>query len=38
MLGQTGINVVMRIMGLIMTAVAVEFIAGGLRQIFPALG
>jgi multiple antibiotic resistance protein len=38
LLGRTGINVVMRIMGLIMTAVAVEFIAGGLKQIFPALG
>ena len=38
MLGRTGINVVMRIMGLIMTAVAVEFIAGGLKQIFPVLG
>jgi multiple antibiotic resistance protein len=37
-LGKTGINVVMRIMGLIMTAVAVEFITGGLRQIFPVLG
>ncbi len=38
LLGRTGINVVMRIMGLIMTAVAVEFITGGLRQIFPVLG
>ncbi len=38
LLGKTGINIVMRIMGLIMTAVAVEFIAGGLKQIFPALG
>ena len=37
LLGRTGINVVMRIMGLIMTAVAVEFIAGGLKQIFPVL-
>lgn len=36
-LGRTGINVTMRIMGLIMTAVAVEFIAGGLRHIFPVL-
>ncbi|MHB9027565.1 MAG: YchE family NAAT transporter [Candidatus Latescibacterota bacterium] len=38
LLGRTGINVVMRIMGLIMTAVAVEFIASGLKQIFPVLG
>lgn len=37
LLGRTGINVVMRIMGLIMTAVAVEFITGGLKQIFPVL-
>ncbi len=37
-LGRTGINVVMRIMGLIMTAVAVEFITNGLKQIFPVLG
>jgi multiple antibiotic resistance protein len=38
LLGRTGINVVMRIMGLIMTAVAVEFITGGLKQIYPVLG
>ena len=37
LLGRTGINVTMRIMGLIMTAVAVEFITGGLRQLFPVL-
>ncbi len=36
-LGRTGINVVMRIMGLIMTAVGVEFIAAGLRELFPGL-
>lgn len=35
--GRTGINVIMRIMGLIMMAVAVEFITGGLRQLFPML-
>ncbi len=38
MLGKTGINVVTRIMGLIMTAVGVEFIASGLKQLFPVLG
>lgn len=37
-LGRTGINVVTRIMGLIMAAIGVEFMANGLRQLFPALG
>ncbi len=36
-LGRTGINIVTRIMGLIMAAVGVEFIAGGLKQLFPVL-
>jgi multiple antibiotic resistance protein len=36
-LGRTGINIVTRIMGLIMTAVGVEFIANGLKQLFPIL-
>jgi multiple antibiotic resistance protein len=36
-LGRTGINIVTRIMGLIMTAVGVEFIATGLKQLFPIL-
>ena len=36
-LGRTGINVVTRIMGLIMAAIGVEFIANGLKQIFPGL-
>ncbi len=36
-LGKTGINVVTRIMGLIMAAVGVEFIANGLKQLFPIL-
>ncbi len=38
LLGKTGINVVTRIMGLIMAAVGVEFIANGLKQLFPVLG
>ena len=38
LLGKTGINVVTRIMGLIMAAVGVEFIANGLKQLFPLLG
>lgn len=36
-LTQTGINVVIRLMGLILLALAVEFIAGGLKGIFPIL-
>lgn len=35
-LGQTGMNVATRFMGLILAAIAVEFIAGGLVDIFPA--
>ena len=38
MLGKTGINIVTRLMGLIMAAMGVEFIAHGLRQLFPVLG
>lgn len=37
MLSKTGINVVTRIMGLIMAAIGVEFIANGLKQLFPVL-
>lgn len=37
LLSRTGINIVTRIMGLIMTAVGVEFITTGLKQIFPIL-
>ncbi|MFD2179999.1 YchE family NAAT transporter [Veronia pacifica] len=36
-LGQTGINVITRIMGLILGALGVEFIANGLRALFPGL-
>ena len=36
-LGRTGINIVTRLMGLVMAAVGVEFIANGLRQLFPVL-
>lgn len=35
-LGQTGMNVATRFMGLILAAVAVEFIAAGMIEIFPA--
>ncbi len=35
-LGQTGMNVATRFMGLILAAVAVEFIAAGMLELFPA--
>jgi len=38
LLGKTGINVITRLMGLIIAAVGVEFIANGLKQLFPVLG
>ena len=34
---QTGINIFSRVMGLILAAIAVEFIANGLKGLFPAL-
>ena len=34
-LGKTGINIITRIMGLIMSAIGIEFIANGLKQLFP---
>ncbi|MFM8576278.1 MAG: MarC family protein [Limnohabitans sp.] len=37
-LGQTGINVMTRLMGLILAALAVEVMADGLHKLFPALG
>lgn len=37
-LGRVGINIITRLMGLLLAAIAVEFIAGGLRGLFPALG
>ena len=36
-LGKTGINVMTRLMGLILAALAVEVMAGGLMKLFPAL-
>ncbi|PMH40611.1 hypothetical protein BCU68_16255 [Vibrio sp. 10N.286.49.B3] len=36
-LGQTGINIITRIMGLILGALGIEFIASGLRSLFPGL-
>ncbi|MFN3987425.1 MAG: MarC family protein [Rhodocyclaceae bacterium] len=37
-LGQTGINVMTRLMGLILAAIAVEVMSDGLLKLFPALG
>lgn len=37
LLKTTGINVLNRLMGLILAAVAVQFVATGLRELFPAL-
>ena len=37
-LGKTGINVMTRLMGLILAALAVEVMSDGLHQLFPALG
>jgi len=36
-LGKTGINIFTRIMGLILAAIAIEFIANGFKGIFPVL-
>ena len=36
-IGATGINIFTRIMGLILTAIAVEFIATGIKGMFPVL-
>ena len=38
MLGRTGINVMTRLMGLILAAMAVELLADGLVKLFPVLG
>lgn len=36
-LGEIGLNILNRIFGLILTAIAIEIMANGLKQIFPAL-
>ena len=38
LLGVSGINIVTRIMGIILTAIAFQMIAEGLKGLFPALG
>lgn len=37
-MGLTGLNIVTRIMGLLLSAIGVQMIAEGLKQIFPVLG
>ena len=37
-LGQTGINIAGRIMGILLGAIAIEMMAAGLKGLFPALG
>ena len=37
LLGQTGINVITRIMGLLLMALGIEFIVTGIKAIFPGL-
>ncbi|MCX7195002.1 MAG: NAAT family transporter [Proteobacteria bacterium] len=37
-LGKIGIDVFTRLMGLVLAAISVEFIAGGIRGLFPSLG
>ena len=37
-LGQTGLDIMTRLFGLVLTAIAVQYIATGLRALFPALG
>jgi multiple antibiotic resistance protein len=37
-LGKIGIDIFTRLMGLILAAIAVEFIASGIRGLFPTLG
>ena len=37
MLGQTGINIVNRVMGMVLAAVSVEVIVNGLYRLFPML-
>ena len=37
-LGQTGLNILNRIFGLLLAALAVQIFANGLKGLFPALG
>ena len=37
-LGTAGMNVVVRLMGILLAAIAVEMIAGGITGLFPSIG
>jgi multiple antibiotic resistance protein len=37
-MGTTGLNIVNRLLGLLLAAFAIESMANGLKQLFPALG
>ncbi|WP_299410035.1 MarC family protein [Acaryochloris sp. IP29b_bin.148] len=37
-MGKTGMNVISRVMGLIITAISIEFIADGVKELLPGLG
>jgi small neutral amino acid transporter SnatA (MarC family) len=37
MLGATGINIATRVMGMVLTAIGVELITTGLKELFPGL-
>jgi multiple antibiotic resistance protein len=37
-MGRTGIHIFTRLMGLVLASIAVEFIAGGIKGLFPKLG
>jgi multiple antibiotic resistance protein len=37
LIGRTGINIASRIMGLLLSAIAIEFIVGGLLKLMPGL-
>ena len=36
-LGDTGLNIISRIMGMLLAAVAIEILVSGIRTIFPSL-
>lgn len=38
LVGKTGLNIATRIMGLLLAAIAVSFIAQGMRSLLPGLG
>lgn len=38
LIGRTGINIAMRVMGILLAAIAVEFITGGVMELWPGLG